>query len=123
MAPVIVPYANLFQHVQHVQSSALEVDFDRKMVYVTGGRLIPYDVLVIATGRTYALPFRLATRPEGTETPDLLAQLNAQRERLTAAPIAIIVGGGATGIETAAEIKAAYPNKTVKLVHSKVWWV
>lgn len=122
MAPVIVPYANLFhnQGVRHIQSCALAVDFETKMVYVAQGRIVTYDVLVIATGRTYTAPFRLSIRPDGIEKEELLAQLKKQREVLAAAPLAIVVGGGATGIETAAEIKTAFPNKQVRLVHSKV---
>jgi NADH dehydrogenase FAD-containing subunit len=49
----------------------------------------------------------------------LLKKLAKKRKRLAESQLAIVVGGGSTGVETAAEIKARFPNKKVVLYHSK----
>lgn len=71
---------------------------------------------MLATGRTYAAPFRLSPGHSSEEGLRHLAELRAQ---IAKASKVIVVGGGATGVETAGEIKSAFPAQTVVLVHSK----
>lgn len=55
-----------------------------------------------------------------TSSADIKAGFaNVARAIAKAGSIAII-GGGAVGVEMAGEVKAAYPGKTVTLVHSGV---
>merc|ERR1711916_42179 len=57
--------------------------------------------------------------PEVYSREQLLKKLSKQRKKLAESQQAIVVGGGATGVETAAEIKVKFPNKPVTLYHSK----
>ncbi len=96
----------------------------RSVMVSTGNedREMPFDVCVLATGRTYAFPYRLALRddlPAQWTSASQLMLMTQQREELVAAERVFVVGGGATGVETAGEVKTAFPNKRVMLVHSK----
>ncbi|GAA0183168.1 oxidoreductase [Lithospermum erythrorhizon] len=72
------------------------------------GRAIAYDYLVIATGHNDTTP---ATKQEK------LSNYQADQDKIKAANGVLIVGGGPTGVELAAEIVCAFPGKKVTLVH------
>ncbi|XP_062082551.1 uncharacterized protein LOC133788912 [Humulus lupulus] len=78
-------------------------------VLTAEGRHIPYDYLVIATGHTDPSP---KTRSE------MLNQYQAEYEKINSARSILIVGGGPTGVELAAEIAVDFPDKLLTLVHS-----
>ena len=95
-----------------------EVNSDLKTVAfksAQGARVVvPYDILVLATGITYGGP---ATRI----SPDEASSKQGFRDMQAAAAAAhsiLIIGGGPVGVELAGEIKEAYPDKTVTIVHS-----
>lgn len=68
---------------------------------------------VIATGTSHPDPFKLATnsREEGTK------RLANVRQQVKDAQSIVIVGGGPTGIEISGEIRGAYKDKKITLVH------
>lgn len=106
-----VPFAQCFDTdiVRHIQGVLDSVDPVSKTVTVSGTKkIVPYDVLVFASGRSYEAPFG-----------GLGVSVEEARERLRQSNHVVVVGGGATGVETAAEIKSAFPQKEVRLVHSK----
>lgn len=77
-------------------------------------KTLPYDYLILATGSTYNYPisassseFSLGERRTGWEKAS---------QRLGAASNILILGGGAVGVELAAEIVDFFPNKQVTLV-------
>ncbi|KAJ3033626.1 hypothetical protein HK097_004784 [Rhizophlyctis rosea] len=77
---------------------------------------IPYQYLVYATGTQQTSPCYLAganTKASG------IAYLKAYQRKLADASKIVIIGGGAVGIELAAEIKEHFPEKEVTLVHSR----
>ena len=82
---------------------------------------IPYDYLVVALGsrvERHSVPgldnYAYTLDPFGSGTTAALAQ---KLETVAAQPFqAVVVGGGATGIETATQIKAVYPQSQVALV-------
>lgn len=122
-------------HLRHFVSA---VDLDAQCVlFDDGAEPLTFDVLVLATGVTTDRPFRFDGRrtrdtndrremmrstatfhPEVLDTEQLLQRIGKQRKKLAAATRVIVVGGGATGIETACEVKQAHPLKDVKLVHA-----
>ena len=121
-------YKTILPAVKHVQQYVKLVDFEKKVVHVYSGESIPYDYLVLATGRAYGKPFRWEQKqdedapdadPEILSTEQLLQQLSDQRNLITNAEHVVIVGGGATGIETAGEIKDLFPEKKVTIFQSK----
>ncbi|KKA29552.1 hypothetical protein TD95_001660 [Thielaviopsis punctulata] len=78
---------------------------------------IRYDFLVLATGAGAgdALPSRVGTEDKinGVERlRDMQAAVGKARR-------VVVAGGGAAGVEFAADAKEKYPNKSVTLVHSR----
>ncbi|KZV30558.1 apoptosis-inducing factorA [Dorcoceras hygrometricum] len=84
------------------------VDIVNSQVLTADGRLIAYDYLVIATGHDDCLP---QTRSER------LKEYKSENEDIKASDSILIVGGGPTGVELAAEIAVDFPEKRVTLVH------
>ncbi|KAF2536705.1 hypothetical protein F2Q68_00022242, partial [Brassica cretica] len=72
------------------------------------GDVIGYDYLVIATGHSDLF---LKTRQEK------LSQYQSEYEDIRSSKSVLIVGGGPSGVELAAEIAVDFPEKKVTLVH------
>jgi len=94
-----VPYAQIFRNlpVTVVRACVTSIDRATKRV-VTSAGVFPYDTLVYALGS------------EGGENPLLI------RARLRKAKSVAVIGGGLTGIETAAEIAERHPQIAVTLI-------
>lgn len=94
------------------------VDATKTCVKLGENGEIPYDYLVIATGSGgfYGLPSRVnqAVKSAGMER-----RLQAMQMRVKEANNIVIVGGGAAGVELAADAKDLYPKKVITLVHSR----
>jgi len=73
---------------------------------------------VLSTGKTYPPPFRANVGDGERSTVHQLQAMAKRREELKAAQHILVVGGGATGIETAAEVISAFPDKHVVLMHA-----
>ncbi|ATZ48284.1 Bcalo3 [Botrytis cinerea B05.10] len=76
---------------------------------------IPYDYLVVATGASRNWP----VVPKSTTREEYLQDIHGHIESLRRSKRVVIVGGGAVGVEFAAEIKANFPNTEVYLVQSR----
>ncbi|KAI0629813.1 FAD/NAD-P-binding domain-containing protein [Trametes polyzona] len=83
-------------------------------VVLEDGERIPYAALVLATGSSWQGPLHF---PE--KDSDVRAHIDAWRSKFEKANHVVIVGGGAVGIETAGEVRDAFPKKKVTLVHSE----
>jgi pyruvate/2-oxoglutarate dehydrogenase complex dihydrolipoamide dehydrogenase (E3) component len=79
------------------------------------GGLIPYAYLVIATGTSSTAPAKL----ESTDRDSAINELKAFQQNIQNAKKIAVVGGGAVGVELAADIKSWYTEKDVTLVHSR----
>uniref|UniRef100_A0A1J3EB76 Apoptosis-inducing factor-like protein A n=1 Tax=Noccaea caerulescens TaxID=107243 RepID=A0A1J3EB76_NOCCA len=77
-------------------------------VTTADGSVIGYDYLVIATGHNDLFP---KTRQEK------LSQYQAEYEKIKSSGSVLIVGGGPSGVELAAEIAVDFPEKKVTMVH------
>ncbi|KAK8044609.1 hypothetical protein PG993_004633 [Apiospora rasikravindrae] len=91
---------------------------DRDGVWLEKSReQVPYAFLVIATGAGAAegLPSRVAadSKAEG------VALLQEMQRNIRQAHRLVVVGGGAAGVELAADAKHKYPEKHITLVHSR----
>lgn len=90
---------------------------EHKCVILESGEKIPYEFLVVATGSSQGgqLPSRVGVpdKLEGIE------RLHEVQQRIKLANSIVVVGGGAAGVELAADAKEEYPEKTVVLVHSR----
>ncbi|MDX3228021.1 NAD(P)/FAD-dependent oxidoreductase [Streptomyces sp. ME19-01-6] len=94
--------------VTHLAARATGLDPAARLVTTDDGRSLPYDRLV------YALGSRTAAPGERAFTLETTAELH---KRLLDGPGELaVVGGGLTGIETAAEIAEAHPEWRVRLL-------
>ena len=107
--------------VEIVIGTVAALDVPRKQVRVdTAGqtREIGYDKLVVALGSTVAMDILLGAREHAFAlTPNSVTTLRQQLEHGTpnAQRPVLIVGGGLTGIEAAAEFAEAFPKLHVTL--------
>lgn len=81
-------------------------------------RSLTYDYLVVSTGLRRAWP----AVPQSLRRKQYLLEAGAHIDRVrnhAAADGVVVVGGGAVGIEMAAELKVVAPGTRVTLVHSR----
>ncbi|XP_049926508.1 apoptosis-inducing factor 2 [Epinephelus moara] len=106
-----IPYAETFGD-SFVQGRVQRVDTDRQTVVLEGGREIQYSHLILCTGTDGTFPGKfntVASYQTAVQTyEDFVKQVQA-------AGSVLVVGGGSTGVEMAAEIKTEYPDKKVVL--------
>lgn len=105
---------------EFVVGSAEQADLEAKTVRVTtaGGveRTLGYDHLVLATGTRYvddAVPWKA----NGTNE-EVMALLRQTQQKVLAAKHIVVAGAGATGVETAGELRYEYQDKEVVLLSS-----
>ncbi len=106
---------------EFIVGSAQSVDIDAKTVQVqpdgTGdARTLSYDHLVLATGTRDVDP-NMPWKGTGTHE-EVAAAMARVHERVAAAKHIVVAGAGATGIETAAELRYEFKDKTVVLLSS-----
>ncbi|KAI0010070.1 FAD/NAD(P)-binding domain-containing protein [Xylariaceae sp. FL0662B] len=99
------------------------VDVGADSVRLAGGEELGFAFLVVASGAGYdaggaggaGLPSRVGadTKEEG------MARLREMQGRIRSAEDLVVVGGGAAGVELAADAKGLFPEKRVSLVHSR----
>jgi NADH dehydrogenase FAD-containing subunit len=109
---LIIPYDRLLRRGSVVQGRAAEIGEGR--VTLADGATIEGDVVIAATGSTYARPFK----PASASAADFAEDSRVALDALSAARSVAIVGGGAVGVELAGEITAAWPDKAVTLLAS-----
>jgi len=116
------PIAEGFRHYaaagqfEFVLASLSSLDVEAKRVNIVGingddkeQRTLNYDYLILATGastKASEVPFKSRGSTEAT-----MAALHDFQSRVGGAHTIVIVGGGATGVETAGEIKFEYGDK------------
>ena len=101
-------------------AEATELDMSRKTLRVRHGgsglfSYLPFDFLVIAVEQSHGfgqLPDRMLARDE------ILSFLRSEQSRVKQAQSVTIIGGGALGVETAAQVRQSHPATPVTLVHS-----
>lgn len=99
--------------VTRIQDTASGLTFN-EVVLASGGR-IRYAYLVIASGSSQPYPVSL----ESTEREEACRELKDMQGAIQRSKKIAIVGGGAAGVELASDIKDFYPDKDVKLIHSR----
>lgn len=111
-----IPYAKTFGD-SFVQGRVQRVDTDRQTVVLEDGREIQYSHLILCTGTDGAFPGKfntVASYQTAVQTyEDFVKQVQA-------ADSVLVVGGGSTGVEMAAEVKTEFPDKKVVLIHSRI---
>ena len=115
-AQCLLSYARLLTNGVFIQGYVDRIE--RASVHVAGYEAsIPFDALVVATGSSYAFPARVS-RPLRSAALPAFDAVNAQLQQ---AQSVLVVGGGAVGVELAAEVATDFPDKKVTLVHAHDW--
>ncbi|MFR0355544.1 NAD(P)/FAD-dependent oxidoreductase [Streptomyces sediminimaris] len=109
-----IPYDRLLHNGRVLVGKAVRVDTaERRVVLATGERL-PYDVVVIASGADYPEPARFT----GATTDEAVKAFAGHQQKIATAGHILVVGGGPSGVELAAEIRLARPDARVTLAHA-----
>lgn len=117
-AKAFVPYSNIVRRAPagifgQVRGTARSIT--NKEVLLESGETVPYDYLTFATGCWQPFPARL----KSTEKTAGRAELRSFQKRVAGAKTIALIGGGAVGVEMAADIKSYFPDKEVTLIHSR----
>ncbi|KAG0263094.1 hypothetical protein BG011_009297 [Mortierella polycephala] len=110
-----VPYTSLFpKDSPHkvIQGQLSEVHHG--YIVLGTGQSIAFDYLTLCTGSSNPAPakFNVDFSKEAIEIT------NKTREDIKKSNNIVIIGGGACGVEMSGEIKTAFPEKTVTLIHA-----
>ncbi|KAJ2813248.1 hypothetical protein H4S07_000831 [Coemansia furcata] len=116
-ADLWVPYSTVpwLQHpsIRVVSGTVAEMAADK--VLLSNGDSYSFDYLLIALGLSRFAPIGLRSSTKA-EYIDEIAESHA---KIHAAQSVAIIGGGAVGLELAADIKSDFPEKHVTLIHSR----
>ncbi|GER56200.1 FAD/NAD(P)-binding oxidoreductase family protein, partial [Striga asiatica] len=102
----VINHSEYLPNVHVITSPATSIT--QNEVMTSQGHVISYDYLVIATGHVDP---GLRTKAER------LNHYQAEQEKIKSAKSILIVGGGPSGVELAAEIIVDFPDKKLTLVH------
>ncbi|MFD7389492.1 NAD(P)/FAD-dependent oxidoreductase [Streptomyces sp. NPDC059852] len=109
-----IPYDSLLVNGRVVRNKAVGVEVEQRRIVLATGHRVPYDVLVIATGADYQEPARFT----GNTVAEAAAAFRGHQRRIADARSLLIIGGGPSGVELAAELRRANPRAAVTLAHS-----
>mmetsp|Transcript_10638 Transcript_10638/g.35202 ORF Transcript_10638/g.35202 Transcript_10638/m.35202 type:complete len:465 (+) Transcript_10638:2-1396(+) len=114
-APALtIPYDKLLKRGQVIEAQVLKATATELTLKGRDEPLKGFDYLVIATGTSYAFPYKV---PENN-AKDVPKLYEAVADQIAKAENVVIVGAGSTGLEAATEIAEAYPKCHVTLVFS-----
>ncbi|XP_064572662.1 ferroptosis suppressor protein 1 isoform X1 [Zonotrichia leucophrys gambelii] len=98
------------------QGKVVAIDPERQQVVLSDGEELHYSHLILATGSDGPFPGKfnqVIDMESAIQTYEDMVKEVEKSQRI------LVVGGGAAGVEMAAEIKTEYPDKEVTLIHSK----
>lgn len=103
---------SLIYHTDYLTTATIvtstAVNITEHAVLTADGQSLAYDFLVVATGHVMT--------SSGNRT-GRLTEFQSDNEKIKSSESVLIIGGGPTGVELAAEIAVDYPEKKVTLVH------
>ncbi|XP_053476147.1 ferroptosis suppressor protein 1-like [Ictalurus furcatus] len=109
-----IPYKTTFG-LNFLQGRVIRIDTTEKFVVLDNGKEVSYSRLILCTGSDGPFPGKcniMDSYQKAYCEYNLLSQVQA-------ADSVLMIGGGATGVEMAAEIRTEYPNKKVILILSR----
>ncbi|KAF9282883.1 hypothetical protein BGZ68_005698 [Mortierella alpina] len=110
-----LPYTNLFpKNSPHkiIQGKLTEVHLNH--IVLASGETITFNYLAICTGSSNPAPAKFNVE----SSSEAVAITNRTRADLKKSKNIVVVGGGACGVELVGEIKTAFPDKKVTLIHA-----
>ena len=109
---LILPYGRLLKRGRVLRDRVVAIEGNA--VHLASGGVLEGNIVVVATGSSYAQPFKAS----GDSVADFRAALYEAHAKLKAARSVAIVGAGAVGVELAGEIASGMPGKRIDLVSS-----
>ncbi|MFE6690158.1 NAD(P)/FAD-dependent oxidoreductase [Streptomyces sp. NPDC057743] len=119
VSEAVRPLRDLLHREVRLRVATVETIAERSVRLDDGDRL-DFDYLLYAVGSTAAQGSAGLEHAYGVADLDGAESLRTRLRSLSAGARVVVVGGGLTGIESAAEIAYAYPSLTVELVSPSV---
>jgi NADH dehydrogenase FAD-containing subunit len=110
-----ISYDGLLSNGRVVRDKAVGIRTTQREVQLASGGVVPYEVLVVATGADYQEPARFT----GSTVYQAAQAFQAHQRRAAGARSMLVIGGGPSGVELTAELRRANPAATVTLAHSR----
>ena len=112
----VTPYKNALALGEgHKHIPALAMSISKTHVEVGSERtVVPYDSLVVSVGSRYSSNIKI----ENPTSEYRLRQLRAEAAVIRHSDAVLVIGGGLVGVEVAANVGEAHPEKRVVLVQS-----
>ncbi|KAK5789023.1 hypothetical protein VI817_008147 [Penicillium citrinum] len=107
--------------INFIRGSVHSVDFATKTAQINENdskakRKESYDYLVVGSGLRRTFP----TVPQSLRRDDFIAEVKRHAADIQSSQEGVVVvGGGAVGVEMAAELKVLYPHQKITLIHSR----
>ncbi|RLV97668.1 hypothetical protein DV515_00011539 [Chloebia gouldiae] len=98
------------------QGKVVAIDPGRQQVVLSDGEELHYSHLILATGSDGPFPGKFNQVIDMESAIQVYEDMVKEIEK---SQRILVVGGGAAGVEMAAEIKTEYPDKEIILIHSK----
>ncbi|XP_018621535.1 ferroptosis suppressor protein 1 [Scleropages formosus] len=111
-----IPYAETFGE-SFRQGRVVRLDPAAKTVMLEGGQEVHYTHLILCTGSDGPFPGKANTESSYRAAIQKYEDIVKEVQQ---ADSVLVIGGGSTGVEMAAEVKTEYPEKKVVLIHSHV---
>ncbi|MGW2709336.1 NAD(P)/FAD-dependent oxidoreductase [Streptomyces sp. NPDC001356] len=108
-----IPYDSLLARGRVVRNKAVGIATAEREVVLATGHRVPYDALVIATGADYQEPARFT----GSTVEEAAESFRSHQRRVAGARSILVIGGGPSGVELAAELRRVNPAAAVTLAH------
>ncbi|KAG8507373.1 Apoptosis-inducing factor 2 [Galemys pyrenaicus] len=99
------------------QGLVTDIDMKNQMVHLEDGEVLPFSHLILATGSTGPFPGKF---DQASSKRVAIQAYEDMVRKIQRSQFITVVGGGAAGVEMAAEIKTDYPEKEVTLIHSQM---
>ncbi|GAA3746072.1 NAD(P)/FAD-dependent oxidoreductase [Streptomyces tremellae] len=109
-----IPYDGLLARGRVLRDKAVGIRTAERQVLLASGGVVPYDVVVLATGADYQEPARFT----GGTVAEAASAFHGHQRRAAGARSMLVIGGGPSGVELSAELRRANPDATVTLAHS-----
>ncbi|XP_067091722.1 apoptosis-inducing factor 2 [Osmerus mordax] len=110
-----IPYAETFGE-SFLQGRVVQVDPVSQIVVLDGGKEVKFSHLILCTGTGGPFPGHNTV----VSYQSAIQKYEDFVNEIQAAGSVLVIGGGSTGVEMAAEIKTEYPDKKVILIHSHI---